>query len=404
MSDLIKIIEKLRLEGKYKDCYNLCIKCEDLIDENVLNYNLALIGYKCGEGGRKRGLQGCENVLFNSDQKNYHEEIKKIELKYLDENIYVLIIDLKILEALLIKKGIDLKIYHTNNPSILKYKDFVLLNIRLTCHRKNNDEGIPKRSRDIPIHHGEYAEARNILFSCRIKWNNLYDIKLLGELKTNSDYFKNIRKNDIFRGIEDIRLFERDNVLYGLGTIWETPSTYNQMCFIEIGLLADILKYGNEDIIFKKNIFIDYGKDVCQKNWLPIQNINKMLYSLSPTILLNYDEDGKILSMEKKENKYPNLKGSSQILHMNGEYVGLFHECRGIRFKEEYLSRFVIFNDKFEIIGMTCPFRMFHLGIEFVCGMFYQDGIYYISGSKNDEEIFIIGIDEKWINSNLVPL
>jgi glycosyltransferase involved in cell wall biosynthesis len=188
-------------------------------------------------------------------------------------------------------------------------------------------------------------------------------------------------------GLEDVRLFRWDGELWGMAT------TQRHTAFVHKMVIFPIDTNGEGDIKLKNIILLDYQKNEQEKNWLPLNENTKFLkviHSHYPTKVLIFDKpEGdtikplKILEYTFEKN-YQSLRGSAPLVKYKDNFVGMIHEVSFANTNRKYLHRFVIYNKKLKMVNLSEPFYFEKHQVEYVCGIFYSEGVFYIGYSTND--------------------
>lgn len=365
-----------------KEILDLCIKSFDTKDYGS-SYTYAEIGGHDKEmsdtfkfwkslsafylGNKDEFQELCEELL-KSDKLP-----KELKQRNIDNYIFTAR-HLPIQKEMDISKLIKLQHFVASNPSIIKVKDGFWINIRYVNYEVKNGGYFVRstgnvRSVEDPI------TTRNFLFKANLEFK---DITFVKELKP-----KNLPpgKDLSIIGLEDVRLYLKDNKLKGIGTRYDTPNDKCQMSII--------------DVETDESCYVNFGKSLVQKNWVPLED--KFIYSLNPYITLKIDNKGEVFDIQyKQEGTKFDLRGSSQFVKVKDEYWGITHQVIYASEGRRYISRTVILNAKYEIKHVSKPYYFFHHGIEYVAGLAYHEPYFYISASKNDAcaKILVVKLED----------
>lgn len=241
--------------------------------------------------------------------------------------------------------------------------------------------------------------------------NHMLLIKISKEKYTykliKSKVNKNVEKCDK-SGIEDIRLYMKNNELYGIGNHIKYEGDLSSKKDNYGGSLCGkcknrmlIIHFDKESLDIKKiyKLYSDY--DGNEKNWSPIiENTeeHRFIYNYDPMTVISFDlkeykEDEKnYINIVSKEN-YPRLKslrGSSQVIFDEkvGGWISIGHTRK--LYGRTYNHKFVVLNKDFSLRSVSEPFCMNNnteygiCGIQFVSGMTKIKDQLYITYGDND--------------------
>jgi hypothetical protein len=239
--------------------------------------------------------------------------------------------------------------------------------------------------------------------------NRVYFAELDADLRT----FKNFSEISIVncpfpikRGIEDFRLFWRDNSWWMLGVVYEV----GYMSYPRVGLF----KY-NKDKKEAKFIHIyrsPKGEKAVEKNWM-------LPYKENPNFDFIYEcgvaTKDDIIVVDQKTPEYK-FRGGSCLLDLgDSTYLAVVHrnymapyswyqpESFGVLqgVIRNYSHCFVRYNWYGEIIQYTEPFQFISPGVEFAAGMVEHGGQLIISFGKQDASSHIAKISKEKVLSIL---
>lgn len=208
-----------------------------------------------------------------------------------------------------------------------------------------------------------------------------------------------------FVGMEDVRLFEWDNKLYGSGVRRDTTTNgVGRMELSEYSITENSVK---EISRFR----IPAPKDdssYCEKNWMPI--LDKPYHYIkwsNPTEVVKIDPINKTcITVHSEETKtIPALcdfRGGSQVISWNGYYLAIIHEVRLFnselgRKDGKYFHRFVLWDNNFNIVTFSELFDFMEGDIEFCCGLSFLNDEFLISFGFQDNAAFILKFHQSLI-------
>jgi hypothetical protein len=154
-----------------------------------------------------------------------------------------------------------------------------------------------------------------------------------------------IRENlMMFNGIEDVRLYEKNNKIYFIGTSMSHTSSGNNL------IVSGIYNY--RDSKMEDCVSIDSPNDNwCEKNWTPFvinQSIEYIVYKWSPMEVYRIVNNGETNSLEKlfsyniKNDIFSKFRGSSIFTRIGDNLLGLVHFSEGEYLKRKYLHALVL--------------------------------------------------------------
>jgi hypothetical protein len=194
--------------------------------------------------------------------------------------------------------------------------------------------------------------------------------------------FPDSRNTPISKGIEDIRLFEYNGTVYGIGTTREYGPSYFKMVMFQ---LNDQYQVCNFDLI--KGDFPQ--KD--QKNWLPflqVPNKLQLIYSFKPLGI--YTVDNHTVTTSIPDDDTNDWRGSAGPIKVGNRILYLVHR------KIAFVFRLIYQHCFFDIVSneYSKPFYFENpLDIEFCIGMFYQDSRISLLYTHRDRHLKQIAIN-----------
>lgn len=302
--------------------------------------------------------------------------------------------------------------YHDFNPCIFTYKDKLWLNIRSA-----NYDLATYKSRELD----KIVRTKNMLYELKssTKMNdNLINNALV--LNIHGTYLND--DSAIVQGIEDLRLFEWQNALYGIGNVCDYAETVNRpqvmlFRFPCLSTLSSSSSLVENDDEWK----IPFGTKI-EKNWSPVigfpretESILYIVYSVLPDlILLGFDTaSGTIKTVDKYETiakKKPNNiswpRGSGCYFRFTFDgvdgFLGIIHEVQWRSEKRQYIHRFVWFDNNVSRIVLSERFFIHEkqTPIEYVLGwtsdIMNSDAI-HISYGVEDEQAWVASVSKEMV-------
>lgn len=144
-------------------------------------------------------------------------------------------------------------------------------------------------------------------------------------------------------------------------------------------------------------------KSYCEKNWMPVLDMPYHYVKwCNPLEIVRYDtESKKTESVIKKnyaiESKDPlcDLRGSSQVIKVDGYYIALVHEVnlwrnRYTEREGKYFNRFIVWDSDWNIVKLSERFLYMGFEVEFGVGLAYKDGKFIIPFAVYDNAAFLL--------------
>lgn len=211
------------------------------------------------------------------------------------------------------------------------------------------------------------------------------------------------RHNFPVQGYEDGRLLRWRDHWWFSATVRDT--TKDGIC--EIALL----QLSERGLINREYLLRGAWSDKHQKNWMPFiyQDSLHFVYSLSPTIILRFDEDSgsaHIIHESQPDQALEHLRGGTQLLHLNKEgWLGVCHESPDTGAGEKhYLHRFFLLDLNWRLRGLTDAFKLSQQNIEFCSGLAREgasDNL-VLSYGVNDSQALVSTISLQKVRQRLV--
>jgi hypothetical protein len=188
-------------------------------------------------------------------------------------------------------------------------------------------------------------------------------------------------RDHTIRGLEDVRGYSDKN-----GTPCFTATVHNYDKDIRI-LQGRYITGEYKDC---KVIPSPYGRD-CEKNWLPINGTDQMIYDWHPLTLV--DSSGTIVKKIQTPPMFANFRGSAPPIRMDGKWWTLVHMV-DYGPPRKYYHCIVELNDDFTPTRISMPFTFVSPAIE-----------YCLSFRRVDDTLhFFAGINETALSRFIVRL
>ena len=207
-----------------------------------------------------------------------------------------------------------------------------------------------------------------------------------------------------FVGLEDVRIFNWNNKLYGSGVRRDTTTNgQGRMELSELEITDDKV----EEISRWRIPAPGEDKSYCEKNWMPILDLPYHYIKWSnPTEVVQVDPIEKTCTtVYLSETFIPDLcdfRGGSQVISWNGYYLAIIHEVRLFsselgRKDGRYYHRFVVWDKNFNIVTFSDLFDFLEGDIEFCCGLALHNDNFLVSFGFQDNSAFILSFPQSLI-------
>lgn len=243
-------------------------------------------------------------------------------------------------------------------------------------------------------------------------WIEIENNVIISQYELLIDHSNKPKRTAVIQGLEDLRLCKideenkKDHKYVGLATSFEYGN-YNipSVCLCILEFVDSKYRISN---IFATN----YNDSICQKNWCPFYEKNKLfaIYSHSPLTILDIDiqsgETKIAICKEQSAEEYDlsSFRGSTSPIKLpNGNWIMVVHEIIQ-KDTRKYFHRFVVYDENWDLVDVSIPFYFKELFVEFTLSMSYssKDDSIYIFFSKEDNSSEIMTI--KYSDIEYLPL
>ena len=274
--------------------------------------------------------------------------------------------------------------YHATNPSILNWKNKLWMIQRTVNYTIDENERYNTGLND-PIKTKNYLVELNDDLS-------IAQYQLIREPDYTPLY-------NLVLGFEDCRLFSVQDELYCIAT--NRDHNKDGQCQIA---LAKIIPSTAEMVDVR--ILSSPDPSEHQKNWMPFSSNDsfRFLYLCDPTTVI--DHTGKILNQFISPVAAENFRGGGQLIDFENGFLAIVHESvildNSLR---NYVHRFVRFDRKCQITGISPRFKFSDNRIEFAAGLAWHPNHQelLISFGINDQESCLAIVDYKKISKIIEP-
>lgn len=288
------------------------------------------------------------------------------------------------------------------NPSVLVVDGKVLVNIRNVNYTLYHSELNKFEHMWGPL---SYIHPENDM---RLRTTNYVaeldeELNIVHYSKIDTSKFDTYEPQWEFVGLEDVRLIEWNNKLYGIGVRRDLDT-------IGTGRMElSELEFDGSEVKEVSRYRIPGpppDKEYCMKNCTPIEGKPfHLLKWTNPTALMKFNPDGSETEVYEKNTYIPmkrDMRGGSQVIEWKNGYLTLVHETDLYKSEQgnkdaTYRHRFVYWDKDFKNQKFSEIFSFLDMKIEFSCGMCkYKDGFLITFGAQ-DNAAYILKVSESVI-------
>ena len=212
-------------------------------------------------------------------------------------------------------------------------------------------------------------------------------------------YLKSIPSYSKYQGIEDIRLFNHNNIIYYIGSYYDTHDNKIKIVSDQFNIIDE--KY-NIKII--NPTFKTYFK--WEKNWVFFESNNEMyiIYKWSPIFIckINYDKNELYLIREITNIPliFNNFRGSTNGINYNNNIWFIVHQQLKLNNRNSYVHNFVVFDKNMNLLGYSNNFKFEDKLVEYCIGInITYDNNFVITYSTLDSTSKLVVFSPKYIDS-----
>ena len=206
-----------------------------------------------------------------------------------------------------------------------------------------------------------------------------------------------------FVGLEDVRLVEWENKLYGIGVRRDLDTVgTGRMELSEFEISGTQVKEVSRYRIPGPSPDNEY----CMKNCTPISNKPfHLLKWTNPTALMEFNPSGAesiVYETSSHVSGYNDMRGGSQVINWKDGYLTLVHETQLYSSEQgkkdaTYRHRFVVWDKDFQIQKMSPLFSFLNMKIEFACGLADYKNNFLITFGAQDNAAYILRISQSLV-------
>jgi hypothetical protein len=283
--------------------------------------------------------------------------------------------------------GID-TLFYSGSPSIIENptkENTYIVNIRWINYKINESPG------------------RLISLNSRFELNNNFE-KISDEIFLDFNYNKKIYYDEI----EDIRLFNFNNNIYYIGSVYDDIRKVVSMSYN----IYDLDKIELKKSIINPNFYNVEKYIRIEKNWSLFNYNNDLgvIYSWYPILICNIDFNDNLLKIKNIKYNIPEnfkeAKGSTPGYIFNNEIWFVLHKSQRNSIKNidymNYQHFFAIFDLNMNLLLYSELFKFENFSVEFCMGLIIKDEKVILSYSTMDTSTKISTYSIDYIKNNLL--
>ena len=228
--------------------------------------------------------------------------------------------------------------------------------------------------------------------------NDNLDVVYYSKIDTSS--FDTYQPQWEFVGLEDVRLIEWENKIYGIGVRRDLDN-------IGTGRMElSELEFSDTQVKEVSRYRIPGpppDKEYCMKNCTPIEGLPfHLLKWTNPTAIMEFHPDGRETKVHEMNNYIPgynDMRGGSQVIKWKNGYLTLIHETELYTSEQgrkdaTYRHRFVYWDKDFKNQKFSKLFSFLNMKIEFCCGMCVHNDDFLITFGVQDNAAYILRVSK----------
>lgn len=279
------------------------------------------------------------------------------------------------------------------NPSIVRYQNQWYVVLRTVNYTQ-------KGAREWNINHPKFNG---------VVWTKNYLLIMDDELRIQKEYViidpsivaQPPHYNRPIRGMEDMRLFVRDNKLMATFTLLNTHQLSKNI-FSRIGEVEFQTPNDNNQSVevrfIREHGSLNSKPQEVEKNWLPYEN--GYVYWYNPITVL--DRSGKNAIIRDTRYDLSTFRGSAGPVQYRDGWLLVVHQVAMNAGSRTYYHRFLYLDNNFDVKNISESFHFDHIGIEFCCGLaIYSNKIYLTYGIEDyTAELLVLNntdLEDMWL-------
>lgn len=229
------------------------------------------------------------------------------------------------------------------------------------------------------------------------------DLNIIHYSKIDTSKFDNYEPQWEFVGLEDVRLIEWNNKIYGIGVRRDLDRIgTGRMELSEFEFTSTNVK----EVSRYRIPGPPPDKEYCMKNCTPVEGMPyHLLKWTNPTCLMKFNPDGSQTETFETTEYTPgfnDMRGGSQVIKYKDGYITLVHETELYNSEQgrkdaTYRHRFVLWDKDFKNQRFSKLFSFMNMKIEFCCGLAEYKDDYLITFGVQDNAAYILKVSKDFI-------
>lgn len=283
------------------------------------------------------------------------------------------------------------------NPSVIVVNDEIIVNIRNVNYTLYHSELNKFEHMWGPlsyIHPENDMHLRTVNYIAEL--NSELDVTKYSKIDTSD--FDTYEPQWDFVGLEDVRLIEWSNKIYGIGvrrdldTLGTGRMELSEFQFQESGV---------KEVSRFRIPGPSPDNEYCMKNCTPVERKPyHLLKWTNPTTLMKFNIKGKetkIFNTTDYVSGFNDMRGGSQVIQYKDGYLTLVHETELYtseqgRKNATYRHRFVYWDKTFKTQRFSRLFSFLNMKIEFCCGLARYKNDFLITFGAQDNAAYILKV------------
>ena len=219
--------------------------------------------------------------------------------------------------------------------------------------------------------------------------------KDLNKIPSSEKLFDVTDDNRLYLGIEDIRIFYKDNDLVFIGTGYHKNET--------IGVVVGDYNI-NSNELEPIEIKPSFNNSNCEKNWVYIdyKDSNHIVYKWHPLQICKINDETKELDLVETKGNMPRIfshaRGSTCGFKYKNEYWFIVHIV-SYEQPRHYYHVFAVFDSEMNLLRYSAPFKFEGTCIEYTLSLIVEDDRVIVPYSVWDNKTKIAVYDKSYIDS-----
>lgn len=291
----------------------------------------------------------------------------------------------------------DLEGTSLTNPSVLVVDGKILVNIRninytLYHSELNKFEHMWGPLSYIHPENDMHLRTTNFIMELDDNLDTIYYSKI------DTSQFDTYEPQWDFVGLEDVRLIEWNNRIYGIGVRRDLDKIgTGRMELSELEFTSTNVK----EVSRYRIPGTPPDREYCMKNCTPIEDKPfHLLKWTNPTAIMKFYPEGKETEVFETTEYIPgfnDMRGGSQVIRYKDGYLTLIHETELYsseqgRKNATYRHRFVVWDKDFKNQRFSKLFSFMNMKIEFCCGLVEYKDNYLITFGAQDNAAYILKV------------